>query len=98
MTVSDWPFEDPPNVAAITTRAIIHDGDWIGLVSHDLEDGGWQFLGLRGASDTEEAMVVALHRVLEMDPSIAQVADLPLGWRAWRQTADGPWERAPDDN
>jgi hypothetical protein len=42
--VPDWPFEDPANTAAITTRLVLDDGAPILLVTHDLEDGGWQFL------------------------------------------------------
>ena len=40
----DWPFADPTNVATITVRQIVRDGQPILHVSHDHEDGGWQFL------------------------------------------------------
>jgi hypothetical protein len=95
MSIDGWPFEDPPNVAVITTRAIMHSGDWIALVSHDEDDGAWQFLGPGGASQTDEAMVVGLRSVLEKDGSIAELADLPLGWQAWRNSPEAPWKRAP---
>jgi hypothetical protein len=39
--VPDWPFEDPANTAAITTRLVLDDGAPILLVTHDLEDGGY---------------------------------------------------------
>ena len=39
-----WPFDDSPNVAVITTRQVTEDNAPILLVSHDEEDGGWQFL------------------------------------------------------
>jgi hypothetical protein len=91
----DWPFQDDsPNVAVITTRGIIDGSDWIALVSLDEEDGGWQFIGPGGAR-TDEAMVVALCTVFKRDSSIAELADLPLGWRAWRDSPDSPWQRAP---
>ena len=40
--VPDWPFEDPPNTAAITTRLVLDDGAPILLVTHGMEDGGWR--------------------------------------------------------
>ena len=39
-----WPFDNLPNVAVITTRQVTKDNAPILLVSHDEEDGGWQFL------------------------------------------------------
>ncbi len=92
--MSDWPFDDPPNMATITTRAIMEGDDWIALVSHDADDGGWQFLGPDRAPDIEQAMVVGLHHLVEKDGSIAELADLPLGWRAWRHSPKGQWQRS----
>jgi hypothetical protein len=42
--MKEWPFEDPPNVATYTVRQIVEDGHPILQVSHDAEDGAWQFL------------------------------------------------------
>ena len=92
---ADWPFEDSPNVAVITSRAIVAGGDWIAYVSHDEDDGGWQFHGPE-AITVDDAAVVALGTLLAKDPSIAQLSDLPEGWQASRGTRDGPWERFQD--
>jgi len=92
---ADWPFEDAPNVAVITTQDVL-DGEWIAYVSIDEEDGGWQFHS-EGQSDEEDARVVSLRRIFTLDPSISQLADLPLGWRAWRRSPDAPWQRAQND-
>jgi hypothetical protein len=91
-----WPFADPPNLATITTRSIMHDGAWIALVSHDEDDGGWQFLPA-GPPDQDDATVVALRRVWERDPTVVELADLPLGWQAWRASPDSKWQRAPSE-
>ena len=46
----DWPFDDPPNVAVVTTRDVTEDKVPILFVSHDRDDGAWQFLtGRAGA-------------------------------------------------
>ena len=90
---ADWPFEDPPNVAAITTRGVIEGEEWIALVTHDDDDGSWQFHGPNGAN-VDDARVVALHRILALDPSVGELADLDYGWRAWRTAPDAAWQRA----
>ena len=90
----DWPFEDPPNTAAITTRPVMDDGAPILLVIHDLEDGGWQFL-CGTTNDTSEARVVGLGRVCARDARLLELADLPEGWGAWRKDVLAPWQRGP---
>ncbi len=93
--MSEWPFDDPPNTAAITTRSVLDDGAPILLVTHDLEDGGWQFLDGAAASSSE-ARVVGLGRMCARDASLLELADLPEGWRAWRPNAGAPWQRGQE--
>ena len=94
MTVPEnWPFDDSPNVAVITTRHVL-EGAPILLVAHDEEDGGWQF-HTGGPAIEADARVVGLREIWVLDPSVAEVADLPLGWQAWRNTPAGPWRRKP---
>ena len=94
---ADWPFpDDPPNVAVITTRGILDGTDWIARASLDADEGDWQFHAA-AAPREEDAKIVALRRIYELDPSIAELADLPLGWQAWRTDRHSPWQRAPRD-
>ena len=86
-----WPFKEPRSTAVFTTRQVLEQGRPIAIVSHDVEDGAWQFL-----CDTEErgdsdARVVDLGCMIGLDPSVGQLADLPLGWWAWRE--GGVWKR-----
>jgi hypothetical protein len=90
-----WPFDDPENVATMTVRQITHGGQPILMVSHDAEDGMWQFL-TGGPVDMADAMIVSLREVYRIDPSIAELADLPLGWQARRSAAGQPWQRQAD--
>jgi hypothetical protein len=91
---SEWPFDDPSNVAAISVRQVLAGEAAILFVLHDAEDGGWQFL--TGAPPCEEeSCVVALRRIWQLDPSIGALADLPPGWEAARSSPELPWKRAP---
>jgi hypothetical protein len=90
-----WRFSDPPNAAVITTRKVVSGDDWIGFVSHDEDDGGWQFLNNEsGPLDETDASVVGLGEIVQLDASIIELADLPLGWHAWRESRASPWRRA----
>jgi hypothetical protein len=82
-------------VAAISLRDVMEGRSPILLVTHDEDDGTWQFLDGRDNSDPDDAVVLCLEEVLQLDSSISQLADLPLGWRAWREDVNQPWMREP---
>jgi hypothetical protein len=88
-----WPWDQAPNVAAITVRAVL-DGAPVLHVSHDADDDGWQFLD-GNPVDTDEGRLIAMREVLRLDPTLREVADLAPGWVATRTASGGPWTRAP---
>lgn len=90
----DWKFSDPRNTAVFTTWPILRGEDWIASVTHDAEDGAWQFLGASGATGVSAAAIIGLDEIAELDRSIVELADLPLGWRAWRESKGAAWHRA----
>lgn len=92
--IPDWPFDDPPNVATITTRQVLEDGYPVLLVTHDEDDGCWQIL-CGTTNDTDDLRLVGLDCMYVLDPSIGELADLPLGYQAWRESPSSPWIREP---
>jgi len=54
-----FPFYDAPNTATITCCHILENGEPILYVSHDEDDGMWQFLCGK-AHETDEAKLVSL--------------------------------------
>ena len=93
--MNPWPFPDPPNLAVIVNRKILYRGEWIAYVSHDDDDGGWQFhTDEPGPPNESDAAVVGLGKIVELDQSIAELADLPPGWHAWRESRASAWQRA----
>jgi hypothetical protein len=91
-----WPFDQPPNAAAITTRQALREGFPILSVVHYSDDHSWSFT-CGTTSDVKDGLVVGMGCVLEMDHTLASIADLPPGWRACRESVDAPWERWQDD-
>lgn len=96
--MNDWPFADPPNVAVIAHRDIFRKQEWIAYVTHDAGDGCWQFHISGTTAPTEaDALVVGLQEIVDMDPSTRELADLPMGWHAGRESPASPWKRSPRD-
>jgi hypothetical protein len=93
----DWPFDQGPNVAAITTVNVIdHDAPVLVVVHYD-DDDSWAFLCGTTNADAD-ARVFAMSSALRRDPSLREIADLPPGWKAWRAAIGAPWQRAPAEN
>jgi Domain of unknown function (DUF4262) len=93
----NWKFPDPPHTQVYLSTAV-HDGtERVTFVSHDAEDGAWQFLG--DSMFNGSGVVVCFHHPIDRDPSLTELADLPLGWYAERDEVGSPWirrERSPD--
>ena len=93
-TETQWPFTDSPNMAVYTTRDIIEKGKPILTVTHDQDDGAWQFHTSITTWATD-ATIVALEEIVFHDPSVVGLSDLPIGWMAIRDSRAEPWVRQP---
>ncbi|HEX3197180.1 MAG TPA: hypothetical protein VHR39_06435 [Propionibacteriaceae bacterium] len=91
--MESWPFADAPNTASITTCQVL-DGAPILLVTHDADDGSWQFL-CGTTDDPADGRVVGLGQMCKRDATLTELADLPEGWRASRAAPGLPWQRGP---
>ena len=81
---SVWFFDEPENLAVFSLRSIVFGGNPILHVTHDEDDGSWQFLGKEDAR-VEDLAIVSLKEIVELDSSVTELHDLPLGWHAWRE-------------
>ena len=86
----EWPFDDPQNLAVLTTVPVL-EGAPVLLVTHD-HDGDWQVL-CGTTNEPEDGRIVCFGCAYQRNRSIAELADLPRGWRAWREDANAPWTR-----
>lgn len=85
-----WPFDQPENCATIVSKSILDGDKPILLVSHDEDDHGWQFLD--GESfEIDHVALVCLSHILEIDPSMAELASLEPGWQAIRSISSAKW-------
>jgi hypothetical protein len=88
-----------PRGRVMTTDQVMEQDRPILLVTHgDDESGGWRFVNGRGDIDeSSHGISVHIQQMIERDPSLSAIADLPLGWRAWRSSEDASWNRAPNE-
>jgi hypothetical protein len=91
---NEWPFPDAPNTAVFTTQDILEGDKPILLVTHDQDDGAWQFHPAKTVMATE-GRIVALEEMVFHDPSLIELADLPPGWIAIRDSIKTAWKRQP---
>lgn len=84
------PFYDAPNTAVITCCHITDNGTPILYVSHDEDDGMWQFLCGK-THETDEAKLVSLKSVFDLDDSVGILKDMPCGCYAERKTENDDW-------
>ena len=85
-----FPFSDAPDTAVFICSHILDSGEDILFVSHDADDGAWQFLCDKEHNESD-ARIVSLKYVLDLDPTISNLNDLPLGYCAERKSKNDKW-------
>lgn len=92
----DWKFPDPPHTRVFLSQAVNIGEEDVTYVSHDADDGAWQFLGDSMSGD-KEPVISCFHHPVDKDPTLKELADLPLGWWAERAKVGEPWIRNQHD-
>ena len=87
--VDRFPFADAPNTACFTCRHVLEEHKPNLYVSHD-EDGYWQFL-CGGSHKEEDARVVSLASILNIDETMGDLAGLDYGECAEAEDAASDW-------
>ncbi len=91
----DWKFPDLPHTQAFLSKPVHAGLEAVTYVSHDVEDGAWQFLG-DSMTGGDKPVVSCLHHPIDKDPALNELADLPRGWWAERSKPGEPWVRHSD--
>ncbi|MFN1218730.1 DUF2185 domain-containing protein [Chryseobacterium kwangjuense] len=90
--MSQKKFKDADNTAVFTTKFVLTEDKEITVVYHE-EDGSWLFFSDDQFNDFEKvAKVVSLEQITKRDPTLFEIADLPLNHVAKRKFKDGRWK------
>lgn len=92
----DWPFDQARNVVAVTTHQVIDKKFPILMVVHYAEDHSWAFT-CGTTNKSEDLMLVSMGNIVDLDPSLKAISDLPLGWSATRKSISDKWVREKDE-
>ena len=86
-----FAFKDTPDTACIICQHVLDGKNPITFISHDEEDGMWQFLCSEDHI-LEDVRLISLAEAFQIDGSIGQVADLPRGFVMERTEPKGRWK------
>jgi hypothetical protein len=92
-----WKFNQPKDTAVFADKYFIEKKEPCLYVTHDDDDGSWQFLTENTKGDVSRVIVVALSTAISVDESLNELFDLPLGWVASRSTNQSQWQRRPKE-
>jgi len=85
-------FKEPLSTAVLTTKFVINENKDITYVTHNEDDGSWEFLSDDIFDDHKTViMVVELSQMIERDPSLLDLADMPVGHYAVRDNQGDAW-------
>ena len=83
-------FNELPNTAVITTKYVLNNKSPILYVYH-YDDGTWQFSGKETNLKNEDYRVLSLEEIIDMDPTVLDVANLPNQMQAYRESTNSEW-------
>jgi hypothetical protein len=87
-----YKFSDPENTACMVCNHVLENQSSILIVMHDEEDGMWQFLCGEEIHKTEDAKNITLVEASNIDPSINELYEMPLGVGATRESIYDAWQ------
>ncbi len=83
-------FKEKLSTAVFTSKYVMGKDSPIVYVAHN-EDGSWEFWG-KEIIDESEIMVVLLEQIIRTDPTVLDVADLPIQFTAVREAKGNSWQ------
>lgn len=78
------------NTYVFSTKGIVENNVCINYIVHD-EDGDWQFLNLEEDLTEDNARLLSLEEVIDMDNSIENVLKMDMGFYAIKSESTNAW-------
>ncbi|MDO5559345.1 MAG: hypothetical protein Q4F95_07065 [Oscillospiraceae bacterium] len=93
-----YPFSDKPGMLVFTCCHVLENQKSITIVTHHFDDNNWQFLCNKAHTDAD-AVITTIGELCELDPSVEELCDLPVGHFASRKNVNAKWiiARIPDE-
>ncbi len=92
MSESNNNIIDVEQTACITCNHILENNAAVLFVSRDDDDEMcWQFL-CGGEHEAEDARIISLQQIIDIDNSLLQLLNIPVGSSASRNNINAEWE------
>lgn len=82
--------EEPKNKSILTTSYVLTNGSPVTFVLYD-EDGDWQLFGDDETNEDEDAYLVSVDEILEMEPALRKLPDMQPGQAVVREKNNTRW-------
>ena len=80
------------DIAVFTTKYVLEENKPITYVTHEIEDGAWQFLSDDHFDDFEDvAKIVGFQELIDIDPTLAELISMDVGCVATRKHLNDNW-------
>ena len=87
-----WPFKNPPQSLVFASKSIVLREQAVDFAVHDELDDSWRFYDENHReADGTALLPVLFWDIVQTDPSLARLADLPPGWQAKRIYPSCEW-------
>ncbi|MDR1091810.1 MAG: hypothetical protein LBL79_12120 [Prevotella sp.] len=82
--------EESKNKSVLTTGYVLTNGSPVTFVLYD-EDGDWQLFGDDEVDEDEDAYLVSVEEILEMEPALRKLPDMQPGQAVAREKDSTRW-------
>lgn len=88
--------EELKNKTVLTTSYVLTEGSPVIFVLYD-EDGDWQLFGEETIPEDEDAYLVSVEEILEMEPALKKMPDMQPGQAVVRNKDENRWYFVEDE-
>lgn len=88
---TDYKFKEAENTACFVCDHVLSKQRPILYAAHDKEDSSWQFLCGQNDHTEANAKIISLKQATEIDSTINDLFEMPLGVGAERKTTKDKW-------
>ena len=89
---SDFKFNETKNTACFVCNHVLEKKRPILFVSHDKEDGSWQFLCGENDHTDENIRIISLEEATILDSTLNDLYEMPEGIGAEREKVGMKWK------
>jgi hypothetical protein len=89
---SAFRFTEPENTACFTCDHVLNKQRPILYAVHDAGDGAWQFMCGQNDHTEANAKLISLKQATEIDDTINDLFEMPLGVGAERESITAKWK------